>query len=159
MSGFASIGHILKDLTGSAPWGEGIRRYEVVGHWEKAVGPAVARRAVPVEVRGRTLYVQVRDSVWLQQLVFLSENIRQALNDAVGREALERIFFRLADQAESPASLKQDGGVEELERRRARLSAQAPDRKTVQTALSQISDPEVRDAFESLLARAEKIEL
>ncbi len=157
MKGFTSVGQVLGDVARSAPWGGGLRRYEVIRHWAEAVGPAVARRAEPVEVRGRTLYVEVRDPVWLQQLVFLSDSIRRALNEAVGREALDRIFFRLADVARGEASSNQDVDAEETEKRRARLVAQIPDAKTVQTALSSIEAQEVREAVEKLLARVESL--
>ncbi|HJM41757.1 MAG: DUF721 domain-containing protein [Nitrospinota bacterium] len=160
MSGFAPVGSILRDVTRSAPWGPGIQRYEVIRNWEEAVGPTVARMTSPVEVKGRTLYVEVRDPVWLQQMVFLSESVRRALNQAVGRDVLDRIFFRQADAPGRPAAAAPGDGVEaeEARERGARMAAQAPDRAESQAALAKIEDPGVREALAQLLARAGRVE-
>lgn len=153
MNGFAPVGQVLKRLARSAPWGEGLQRHEVLRHWEEAVGPTVARMAHPVEVKSRTLYVDVRDPVWLQQLVFLSDSVRRALNESVGRDALERVFFRLSDGPVRGAFPDAETGAAEAKERRSRLAAQAPDRGAV-GSLSAISDPAVREAVASLLQRA-----
>ncbi|MFQ5915073.1 MAG: DUF721 domain-containing protein [Nitrospinota bacterium] len=155
MSGFLSVGQVLKGLTQSAPWGRGVRRYEVIRHWVEVVGPAVAHRAQPVEIRGRTLYVEVADPVWLQQLVFLTDSIRRALNEAVGREAIDRIFLRLGDGPGEREFPEQDVKDEASGTQGARLFTQAPDRRAVQAALSKIADRGVREALANLLSRAE----
>ncbi|MFQ5691607.1 MAG: DUF721 domain-containing protein, partial [Nitrospinota bacterium] len=132
----------------------GLQRQDVLRHWERAVGPAVARMAEPVEVKGRTLYVEVRDPVWLQQLVFLSDSIRRALNDAVGRDDLDRIFLRLGDGTGNRAAPDAEPAAPSEEALQARLAAQAPDRQTTQAARAEIGDPQLREALASLLARA-----
>jgi len=158
MSGFTPVGSILRDLTRSAPWGPGIQRYEVIRNWEEAVGPTVARMTNPVEVKGRTLYVEVRDPVWLQQMVFLSEKVRCALNQAVGRDVLDRIFFRQADTPWRPAAPEDELEAEKARERSARMAAQAPDRADSRAALAKIEDPVVREALAHLLARAGRVE-
>ncbi len=158
MSGFTPVGSILRDLTQSAPWGPGIQRYEVIRNWEKAVGPTVARMTNPVEVKGRTLYVEVRDPVWLQQMVFLSEKVRCALNQAVGRDVLDRIFFRQADTPWRPAAPEDEIEAEKARERSARMAPQAPDRAESRAALAKIEDPVVREALAHLLARAGRVE-
>ncbi|MEE8109915.1 MAG: hypothetical protein V3T44_02695, partial [bacterium] len=59
--------------------------------------------------------------------------------------------------ARGEPSSNQDVDAEETEKRRARLVAQIPDAKTVQTALSRIEAQEVREAVEKLLARVESL--
>ncbi len=158
MIGFSSVGSILRDLTRSAPWGSGIQRYDVVRHWEEAVGPAVARMTNPVEVKGRTLYVVVRDPVWLQQMIFLGDSVRRALNEAVGRDALDRIFFRQADGPWRPGTPEGEGEAERARERRVQRAAQAPEPAESQAALANIGDSGVRNAVARLLARAGKVE-
>lgn len=63
--------------------------------WEDAVGPAVALRARPSWIQNRRLRVLVSDSIWLQELSFMEESIKDNLNSRLGRTAVEKIEFRL----------------------------------------------------------------
>jgi len=63
--------------------------------WEGVVGPPVARHAKPLWIKQRLLRVGVSDPIWLQELRFQEQDIREKLNQALGKEAVERIEFRL----------------------------------------------------------------
>lgn len=63
--------------------------------WGEVVGEAVARNAQPLWVKDRRLRVKVSDPIWLQELSFMEENIRNTLNARLGRKAVEKIEFRL----------------------------------------------------------------
>jgi predicted nucleic acid-binding Zn ribbon protein len=67
--------------------------------WEEAVGPAIARNARPSWIRDRVLRVRVSGPIWLQELEFAAEAIRDKLNKALGRKAVNKIEFRLGDPA------------------------------------------------------------
>ena len=63
--------------------------------WEGVVGPSVARHAKPLWIKQRLLRVGVSDPIWLQELRFQEQDIREKLNQTLGKEAVERIEFRL----------------------------------------------------------------
>ena len=63
--------------------------------WEEVVGVAVSRNARPVWIQKRRLRVTVSDPIWLQELGLSAESIRQKLNKRLGREAVEKIEFRV----------------------------------------------------------------
>lgn len=63
--------------------------------WPEVVGSAIARNARPLWIRKGQLRVAVSGPIWLQELRFMEEDIRNRLNHALGREAVERIEFRL----------------------------------------------------------------
>jgi predicted nucleic acid-binding Zn ribbon protein len=63
--------------------------------WDDVVGEAVARNAQPLWVKDRRLRVKVSDPIWLQELSFMEESLRNKLNDRLGRKAVEKIEFRL----------------------------------------------------------------
>lgn len=65
--------------------------------WNDAVGPAIAQNARPSWIRNGRLRVRVSGPIWLQELEFAAETIRDRLNTALGRPAVERIEFRLGD--------------------------------------------------------------
>jgi len=63
--------------------------------WEEVVGLAVSRNAKPVWIQKGRLRVRVSDPIWLQELGLAADSIRQKLNKKLGREAVEKIEFRL----------------------------------------------------------------
>ncbi len=65
--------------------------------WDGVVGPMIARNARPSWIRNGRLRVRVSGPIWLQELEFQAETIRDRLNEALGRRAVERIDFRLGD--------------------------------------------------------------
>jgi len=66
--------------------------------WGEAVGPTVARHAKPLWIKDRLLRVGVSDPIWLQELRFQEADIREKLNQTLGKEAVERIEFRLGKE-------------------------------------------------------------
>lgn len=65
--------------------------------WDHVVGPAISRNARPSWIREGRLRVRVSGPIWLQELEFAGETIRDRLNQALGRQAVEKIEFRLGD--------------------------------------------------------------
>lgn len=65
--------------------------------WDGIVGRAIARNARPSWIRNGRLRVRVSAPIWLQELEFAAETIRDRLNQALGRPAVKRIEFRLGD--------------------------------------------------------------
>lgn len=66
--------------------------------WDETVGPTIARHAQPLWIKGRRLRVQVSDPIWLQELSFLRESIKEKINGKLGRESVEQIEFRLRSE-------------------------------------------------------------
>jgi len=66
--------------------------------WEEVVGTAIARNDQPSWIKDRRLRVKVSDPIWLQELEFERENIREKLNLKLGRNAVKKVEFRLGTQ-------------------------------------------------------------
>jgi hypothetical protein len=64
--------------------------------WPKLVGPTVAKIASPAQFRGGTLFIDVTDNVWMQELKFQEGELIGRLNDALGEVLVRRLFFQLA---------------------------------------------------------------
>ncbi|NLD35973.1 MAG: DUF721 domain-containing protein [Desulfatiglans sp.] len=62
--------------------------------WDEVVGPAIAEHASPVKIKKNKLIVHVPESVWLQELEYVSETIKEKLNQRLGRKAVDKIIFR-----------------------------------------------------------------
>ena len=63
--------------------------------WEGVVGAAIARNARPSWIKNGRLRVNVSDPIWLQELEFVGETIKEKLNGKLGRNAVKKIDFRL----------------------------------------------------------------
>jgi predicted nucleic acid-binding Zn ribbon protein len=64
--------------------------------WPKIVGPIVAKVAYPAQFRSGTLFIDVADSVWMQELKFQEAELIERLNAALGEPSVRRLFFQLA---------------------------------------------------------------
>jgi len=64
--------------------------------WPKIVGPNVAKIANPAQFRNGTLFIDVADHVWMQELKFQEVELIRRLNDALHEPLLRRLFFQLA---------------------------------------------------------------
>jgi predicted nucleic acid-binding Zn ribbon protein len=69
--------------------------------WEGVVGPAISRNARPSWIKNGKLKVRVSDPIWLQELEFVEESIREKLNTKLGRKAIYRIEFRIGPKNET----------------------------------------------------------
>ena len=66
--------------------------------WDDAVGPIIARNAQPLWIRKGRLRVKVSDPIWLQELGLVEKTLREKLNERLGRQAVEKIDFRLTSR-------------------------------------------------------------
>ena len=63
--------------------------------WDDVVGPAIAEHAQPSNIKNKVLWVHVAEPIWLQELEFVADTIKEKLNDRLGRTAVEKVNFRL----------------------------------------------------------------
>ena len=63
--------------------------------WDDVVGQAIAEHAQPSNITKKKLRVHVAEPIWLQELEFVADNIREKLNERLGRNAVEKVIFRL----------------------------------------------------------------
>ena len=68
---------------------------EIWDIWEEVVGQTIAEHARPSNIRNKKLRVHVSEPIWLQELEFVAETIKEKLNRKLGRNAVEKIIFRL----------------------------------------------------------------
>lgn len=63
--------------------------------WNSAVGDVVAENTKPAAFKGRLLLVHVVSSTWMHQLQFLKTDIIERLNDALGKDMVGEIKFKI----------------------------------------------------------------
>jgi hypothetical protein len=65
--------------------------------WREIIGEPIASHTWPTQVRYKKLYLIVRNSVWVQQLMFLKPTLLSKLNEQAGCEFLKDITFRVGE--------------------------------------------------------------
>jgi len=91
----------------------GLRRdlddYRIFEAWERVVGAQIARNARPIRLDAKRLVINVKSAVWMQELSLLREDIRQRINDWMGRELVQDLFLVLgpSHDEEGPAPSRQ----------------------------------------------------
>ena len=68
--------------------------------WPKTVGVNIAKRTKPLKLTGKTLYVTVATSTWMEELKYMKEDIIKKLNTELRKEAIKDIIFRLGKVTE-----------------------------------------------------------
>ncbi len=89
------IGNLLSN--GSLPFNPDDA--DIWNFWDEVVGSAVSKNTRPSRIRNGMLRVTVSDPVWLQELQFIGESLREKLNDKLGRNAVKRIEFRIGPKS------------------------------------------------------------
>ena len=92
-SDITDIRSLLNDIVSDRNWQSNLKRQQLFEFWDQAVGKDISANAQPKVTRGDVLWVDVTDSVWMQQLHLMKEHLRQVLNDRLGGEEIKDIRF------------------------------------------------------------------
>jgi len=100
-----SFGSILSGLSKRLGLQSHLFELRLQQQWRDIIGDPVGAHTWPAQVRFKKLYLIVRNSVWLQQLIFLKPTLLTKLNERAGSEMLTDISFRVGEIPEtSPSS-------------------------------------------------------
>lgn len=89
------IGTLLSDLFENRKWKQNLNRHRIFEFWNEAVGKDISNHAQPKVIRGNVLWVDVTDSVWMQQLHLMKEQLCGVLNKKLGDDGVVDIRFNL----------------------------------------------------------------
>lgn len=141
-----SFGTILSGLAKRLGLQSHLFELHLQQQWRHMIGEPIASHTCPAQVRFKKLLLIVRNSVWLQQLVFLKPTLLAKLNERAGSEMLTDIAFRVGEipdaAAVGPDSSTQPVEVNDAAMMEARAHAAA------------VQDPELRQRLASVMAEA-----
>jgi predicted nucleic acid-binding Zn ribbon protein len=81
--------------------GDGFVRWRLEQQWSEVVGDTIAENTVPCAFENGILHIWVKHPVWMQQLSFFQDEIRQKVNKHVGRSWAKKVRFTLSRRAAS----------------------------------------------------------
>jgi len=138
------ISALLESVFAGKPAQKRIREAKAWQFWEEAVGAHVVSKATPVAFRDGTLTVRVSGSAWMQQLSLMKRDIIGQLNDAIGFQLVNDLFFR-----QGTVHKKEDEPAVVAVQKR---SLSAVEKKLLIEQTAAVADPELREAFISLFS-------
>jgi predicted nucleic acid-binding Zn ribbon protein len=89
------VSNLLAGIFRERNWESRIRMHAVFDFWNEAVGSEIAAKTCPQVIRGKVLWVNVSDSVWMQQLHFQKIMLLEQINKRLGKEKIEDIRYHL----------------------------------------------------------------
>ena len=147
---FIPLKDVMEDLFASSVLPINLDDAKIWEVWDSVVGKKVAKHARPSQINKGVLIVKVTDSVWLHELEFMAETIREGINKALQRTALKKIRFKV-------------GVPHETKQARKSKTQQVTDRtlapekqKEMNEILSRVKDKELRSSLRQFMQVAAK---
>jgi hypothetical protein len=88
------------------------KKIKVFSLWNEAVGGPISIVAQPYDLKYKTLFVMVKNSVWMQQLRFLEEMIICKINNKLGGKGICKIYFRFGELEQNVGMSKYDNSAD-----------------------------------------------
>ena len=115
--------------------------------WRELVGPDMARRCQPGELRSGTLDLTVDNSPWLQELALREAELRSRLTSRYGPDAVRSLRLTLGTLGAEPAEPPRRGA-------RRKDDPTAEEMRMIEAAVSLIPDPDLQVSARRLLEKA-----
>ena len=96
-TGFTHIKEVVDNIFTTSPLKMNLDDVRIWKLWDGVVGKRIAEHARPSWIKKGVLMVKVTDSVWLQDLEFMAEMIKEKLNSRLQREAIRKIRFKVGE--------------------------------------------------------------
>ena len=146
------IGAILKQLFQNQKWQNNIEASLPLLRWQEIVGSQLAQQTQPEFFKDGVLQVRVENSVWLNHLRFLGEELRQKLNKELPSLDIKELRFRQGTLDKAPSSPPSPGS-DAASYPKGDVRPSQPLSQEQRRLLKTIADPELRDILEALLTR------
>lgn len=104
-SKFKSTAEVLKSLfedKNSGPVSDQFLRWKLWVNWKDVVGPTTAEHTEPISYHNGILWLLVKNSTWMQQMTFLSETIKNTINQKLNKKFVTEIRYTL-DRKNTPS--------------------------------------------------------
>lgn len=115
--------------------------------WPEAVGPAIAAQSRPDVMRGGIMFVRTTSSVWVQQLHFMKDEIRNKINELSGKTWVRDIRFGVGYVPRHQTTKDEPG----FEQNKSTLTQR--DKKMIARCTDNLSDPELSEILKRVMEK------
>ena len=145
------ISSLLGELIRKKGWKKQLNRNRVFLIWDELVGPQIAHHAQPQVIRGKVLWINVSDSVWIQQLQFQKIMILEQINRNIDT-SIEDIRFSIDSSLDRPLPEPEP----EPEPAPVKYKIDPEKKARMEELFSSVENKEVRQAMERLWLKLDK---
>ena len=128
-----------------------IKEYEVLNIWDKVVGEYISKNTKPETIKNKILYVNVKNSLWMQELVFLKNGFINSINKYMGIEVVKDINFKIRELK------KQENRKKGIPRRKINLKD--ADIIKIEMLVSSIKDKEIKEIIKEVMIKEAKAKI
>ena len=121
--------------------------HRILHTWNSAVGPQISAHTNPFKYRNGTLFVNVSNPAWMQQLRFMKQEIVEKINAESGKEDIKNIYFSIGDIRRKSVTAT-DHPIDF-----SRYPLKKRDRRLIRENLSQIEDEELKEILERVMKK------
>jgi len=148
---FSHIKEVIDDILGTSALPIDFDDIRIWKLWDGVVGKRIARHARPSWIKKGVLLVKVTDSVWVQELGFKAETIRESLNRKLQREAIKKIRFRVGTPQEDSRQIGKKRPQKE------HIQDLTPERqRKMEEIIARIEDKELRSSLRKMILGTKK---
>ena len=116
--------------------------------WFEVVGPKIAAYTRPDAIKRDILFVKVANSVWMQQLHFLKQDILEKINREYKNNPIKNISFSIDEMA---ASVMKKDNPPSPDRESSVLKSR--DKKIIEKSVASVTDEELRDILRRVMTK------
>tara|TARA_B100000315_G_scaffold94826_1_gene87158 strand:+ start:11653 stop:12186 length:534 start_codon:yes stop_codon:yes gene_type:complete len=156
MNKLSPLGRILNRSFKSLGIDLKIAQQKVIDQWLEIVGEPIDSVSNPRYFKFRTLFVNVSDSMWLHQLVFMEDQIKEKINKFVGRKLVQKIYFKIGELSASKAKKpieKEDSHIDLYG------LTNKNDEKDADAALNVLKDADLKIALKKIMIKGKGAEM
>lgn len=100
-------------LHSKSPFSDQFQRWRLWQKWPEVVGKSIARDSEPVGYHNGVLYLWVKNSVIMNQMIFLAGKIKDKVNEKLGSRWVKSVRFTL-DRKAVPKREETDEGFRDF---------------------------------------------
>lgn len=89
-----TLGNAIERLLKAYGLEEGYYAAAIVTHWEKLMGPAVARRTQSIKIQNGVLIVKIESAALRQELSYSKDKIMTTINKELGLRIIKSVELR-----------------------------------------------------------------
>lgn len=131
-----AVGDVLKKSFERLGIKTKVKGFAIMNIWDKIVGSNISNAAMPAKVIGKTLYVTVSTSVWMEELKYHKIDIIDRINKNLGDDTISDIVFKLG-KVDSIRIPKKQNHVK-------RRSLTQEEKRTIARLTSSLKDDELK---------------
>lgn len=140
-----SIHALIEQILASKGLDKKLQQYRAWSVWDEVVGPQISQHAQPLRVRESILEVRVENATWMQQLQLLKPKILKELNEKLGDDHLQDIYWKRGKINKEPSP------PPPRDSQAKKTGRNIPD--DILESLTGIDDPELKKIMTTVLKR------